>query len=253
MYPLRGNWKHKRTIFNEFDFITIVSDHLPLPLGYKDKYSYTKTLETISISKERIFVSFPDLDGIAHKFGMDSSQYKERIEWIDSHCEKLVDKFLNRHPQGKIVVLSDHGMAKAKESVNLQLERKFGRPDPNRLVYFYDSLYLRIWVQDCSLEKEIINFLQESEIGYVLTEERSFWGLSDPKFGKIIFLLKEGYAFVPNYFGLRLHKAYHGYHPKLESQKCIFLCNGSKIEDEPKYLIEVYNVLRGLIKGSNYG
>ncbi|MCD6571384.1 MAG: alkaline phosphatase family protein, partial [Deltaproteobacteria bacterium] len=237
-------------------FITIVSDYLPLPLGDKAKYSYTKTLEAIGIGKERVFVSFPDLDGIAHKFGIDSSQYKERIEWIDSHCEKLVDRFLSRHPQGRIVILSDHGIANAKESVNFQLERKFGRPDPSKLVYFYDSLYLRVWTRNCSLKKEIVNFLQESKVGYVLTEEeRAFWGLSDSRFGKVIFLLKEGYVFVPNYFGLRLQRAYHGYHPKLESQKGIFLYSGSKIAIEPEYLVDVYNTMKRLIQieGSKCG
>lgn len=248
MYPLQGNWKHK-TIFDEFDFTIIVPDFFPLPIGKKDKYSYIKSLEAMNIGKERIFISFPDLDGIAHNFGLDSPHYKEHIEWIDRNIERMYYRFLNIHPQGKVVILSDHGMATAKESVNLQLERKFGRLNPNKLVHFYDSLYLRVWVQDRSLKEEIIDFFQQSKVGHVLTEkERAFWGLSSPILGEIIFLLKEGYAFVPNYFGLRLQKAYHGYHPSLESQKCIFLYNKTWIENEPKYLIDVYNVLRRLIQ-----
>jgi predicted AlkP superfamily pyrophosphatase or phosphodiesterase len=256
MYPLQSNWKYK-TIFDEFKFTTIVPDHLPLALGSRDKYSYTKAIKAIDIGEnKKIFVSFPDLDGLAHKVGMDSSQYEERIEWIDNHAEKLVEKFINRYPQGRVVILSDHGMANAKEGVNFQLERKFGLPDPSKLVYFYDSLYLRIWAKSRFLKEEIVSFLQQSKVGHILTEEeRAFWGLSSPELGEIIFLLKEGYAFAPNYFGLRLQRAYHGYHPKLESQKCIFLYSGSRILDEPKYLKDVYNALRRLIQieGNKYG
>jgi len=247
-YPLRGNWEYK-TIFDEFGFATIAPDFLPLPSGKKDKYSYTKAKELINQGEEQIFVSFPGLDGVAHKFGMDSSQYKERIGRIDNYSKELVARFLTLHSQGRIVILSDHGMARAKEKVSLQLEKRFGRPDVNRLVYFYDSLYLRIWIQRHSLRKEITDFLQKSKAGNILTrEERAFWGLSDPKLGEIIFLLKEGYAFAPNYFGFRLLRAYHGYHPDLESQKCIFLFNGSGIRKEPRYLIDVYHALRKLIQ-----
>lgn len=252
-YPLRGNWEHK-TIFDEFNFTTVVPDYLPLPLGQKDKYSYAKVLEAIDHGSEKIFVSLPDLDGTAHKFGTDSSQYKERIEWIDSHTEKLAERFLNRYPQGRITILSDHGMANAKEGINFRLERRFGKPDLNKAVYFYDDLYLRIWGQDSSLKRELVDFLQGTKSGYILTpEERAFWGLSNPKLGEIIFLLKEGYAFAPNYFGLHLHCAYHGYHPKLESQKGILLYSGSAIGHEPKYLIDVYNVLRKLIQAERGG
>lgn len=109
-------------------------------------------------------------------------------------------------------------MTNAREGINLRLEKRFGRPNPNKLLYFNDSLYLRIWGEDRSLKREIASFLQESKVGSVLSEEeRRFWGLSDPRLGKIIFLLKEDFDFVPNYFGLRLQQAYHGYHPKLES------------------------------------
>jgi len=243
-YPLKTGWKYK-TLFDNYGFEKIVSDFLPLPLGDKDEYSFSRTLEVIDGGRKNIFVSFPDLDGIAHKFGINSLEYVKRIKNVDMHCKKLAEKFISYYSEGEIIIVSDHGMANATEPINLQLESKFGRVKPGKLVYFYDSLYLRIWVWDLSLKKEIISFLQESKVGNILTErERTFWGLSNSSFGDIIFLLKEGYAFVPNYFGLRLQKAYHGYHPELESQKGIFLHSNDIINDRPGCLLDVYNSLK---------
>lgn len=247
-YLLSGEWGGEN-LLDGFHFQTTLPGLLSLPYGKRDRSSYRRAGDIIRKGGKRIFVFFPDLDGIAHRRGIQSSSYWEKVRWLDEACRRLTEDFLARHPKGKVALLSDHGMAEFEEKVDLGLEEKFGKPDPEKLVYFYDSLYLRVWFPDPSLKEEVRSFLEENKSGFVLSrEERRSFGLADPSLGEIIFLLREGFAFSPNYFGTRLHRAYHGYHPRLKSQKSILLLNGPELKKKPVYSTDVYLALKTLIE-----
>lgn len=85
---------------------------------------------------------------------------------------------------------------------------------------------LRIWTFNPEKKNEIERFLSQQTYGKIITTtERQQYQLTSSKFSDIIFLLDEGLIFSPSFYGRKLPKAMHGYHPTLESQQGVLLFN----------------------------
>jgi hypothetical protein len=176
----------------------------------------------------QLFIGLVDLDGTTHRVGVGSSEYLDEIERLDANISELIEKYLRLYPAGKIAIVSDHGMANVNKSIELIMETQVGQPNQNSYFYIQDSTMLRIWTFDNEKKTEIVRYLDQQPYGKIITvEERSKYQLASPKFGDIIFLLHEGLVFSPSFYGRKLPKAMHGYHPELESQQGVLLFNKS--------------------------
>jgi len=123
-------------------------------------------------------------------------------------------------------------MTPVEKGAELKLEERFGDMSESTYRYFLDSTFLRIWCHDEALREEIKIFLSEESSGEIIDEaERSTYGVTNRDFGDIIFRANEGIMFLPNFFGIRLVKAMHGYDSELKSQKAVFASLGVKKED----------------------
>ncbi|MCX7918586.1 MAG: alkaline phosphatase family protein [bacterium] len=177
-------------------------------------------------SHPRLFIGLVDLDGITHRVGVGTSDYVKAIEELNTNISTLIGKYQKLYPDGKIVVISDHGMTNVTGSVKLIMETEFGNPSPERYFYIQDSTMLRIWTFDNNLRSELEKFLNQQVYGRIITpEERLQYKLTSSKFGNILFLLNEGLVFSPSFYGKKIPKAMHGYHPELESQKGVLFYN----------------------------
>jgi hypothetical protein len=196
-----------------------------------------------------LFVLLGDLDGIAHAQGL-GKRFDTHIRLIDDWVATLVSAFQKHAGEnGHVVVLSDHGMActDRNRAVSLDLRACCGPIGFDRYVPFLDAVMLRVWVRDPNLQAGLVDYLSELECGSLLSEaERRYFGVTNREFGDAIFLLREGFAFYPSFFGAGYPKALHGYHPKLDSQQSYFGYWGSGQITLPTRALEVFPVLRSL-------
>ncbi|MFB3897953.1 MAG: alkaline phosphatase family protein [bacterium] len=174
----------------------------------------------------QLFIGLVDLDGITHGVGVGSPEYLIALERLNANLDKLLNKYTKLFPDGKMIIVSDHGMANVTGSIELILEKEFGRVNPTSYFYIQDSTMLRIWTFTDKKRKEIEQFLDHQPYGKIVTDdERAKYKLTSSKFGDIIFLLNEGLVFSPSFYGRKLPKAMHGYHPELASQQGVLLYN----------------------------
>jgi hypothetical protein len=229
-----SNMKNQPDIFSpEYSISTLFSQNPELfVIKYPDfegpdrDMQMTQSGLTALEKHPQLFIGLVDLDDITHQVGVGSSEYISEIERLNANVFKLIDKYQNLYPEGKIILVSDHGMANVNGSIKLIMEKQFGIPNPNSYFYIQDSTMLRIWTFDNNKRNEMEQYLSQLSYGKIVAAtERLNYQLTSPKFGDIIFLLNEGLVFSPSFYGRKLPKAMHGYHPELESQHGVLLYN----------------------------
>lgn len=175
------------------------------------------------LKNKNIMLSLMELDNISHSYGLWSEKYEEHLQCLDKNISRVCDKFLSENSEGNIFLFSDHGMSPVTRGVSIDLETKFGEMRSDRYLFFLDSTFLRVWSKDKKLYEEILKFLNESKVGHIIKkEEREKYGVTNKAFGDLIFRAEEGIMFQPNFFGIRLVKAMHGYDSELPSQFAVF-------------------------------
>jgi predicted AlkP superfamily pyrophosphatase or phosphodiesterase len=213
-----------------------------------DLVVYKKAIKCLESNEFNSFlISFTKLDEIAHWHGVGSLRYDQKITCLDQWITDLRNKFLAKHRKGKVVVVSDHGMVNVKEGRRIELEKYFGEPSDKTYYYFLDGTISRIWTFESKVKKAMEDYLTNLKIGRIVPPlERKEYGIDSKRFGDIVFLIDEGLMFCPSFWGGKLSKAMHGYHPKLESQKGIFLLSEHEdsIANRMMRGTEVYNFLK---------
>jgi len=214
----------------------------------RDKQIFLEAKKVILENKyDNIFIASGDLDNLTHRHGVGSTEHDAKIRELDSYLEELCQKFQARNQDANIFIISDHGMANVAKSVEINMETYFGSASENNYLYFIDSTMLRVWVFNNVLRKTIEKYLRNFEGGQVIErKERERFGVVSRRFGDIILLLHEGTVFNPSFYGRRLPRAMHGYHPDLESQKGMLLYKGScDFTDETRQrAIDIYKILK---------
>jgi len=227
----------------------VLAEDSELGHGQRDENAYQESKKVVGNSRN-VFISFVDLDYVSHEYGVGSLEYKQKVMKLDAWICNLCRDFERHHEDCNLVILSDHGMANIKRTVAINPEATVGPVSNNTYVYFLDSVILRIWLFDPSLEGRINAYLNQLGCGRILGQrERGDFGLTSSVWGDSILVLDEGYVFSPNFFGLKTPKAMHGYHPSLESQKGLLLYKGRADIDlwRIKRTIDVFGLLCNLL------
>jgi predicted AlkP superfamily pyrophosphatase or phosphodiesterase len=217
----------------------------------RDSQIFFNTMKAFSEGiYDNIFVAFGDLDGVTHEYGVGSEEYNKKVEELDNYLCQMYKEFSSKYPKGSFLIISDHGMANVNESVDINMERKFGRAGEDTYLYFVDSTMLRVWIFDARKKAEIESYLNGLNFGKIVNaEERAVYGIASKKFGNIIFLLNEGVVFNPGFFGRKLPKAMHGYCSELESQKGLVFSN--QILNRTEYATtELFTLLKEMLVSS---
>ncbi|MFX0133325.1 MAG: hypothetical protein ACFFDN_06755 [Candidatus Hodarchaeota archaeon] len=207
-------------IFREFKFYNV---------SKKNEFNLLKSLAGNGVNRNS-FIVINSLDSFGHIYLKMHDEYISFLGKLLSHIESVISKFIKEYGEdGTVVLLSDHGMSRVYNKINLSLEDEFGPQKTDRYLYFLDSLILRIWIFDGALSKELEDFLLSRNFGHLLsTTEREYYGVTNKLFGDLIFILNEGYVFAPNYFGFGVRgviNGMHGYLPDSEMQKGVLLAN----------------------------
>lgn len=199
---------------------------------------------------EGLFLSLPDLDALVHSTGVGSPEFLARIEEYRAWLGELIAAFRRANPDGYVAVVSDHGAANVRGSHDLRVERHFGRPRPDRYMYFLDATLARFWVPDPGLRSEIAAHLGGERHGVLVTEdERSEYGIASRAFGDLIWVADEGLGISPSFLGRGTSKGLHGYHPALASQQAVFL-SSEPLPRAGYRATSVYGELRRAMRGA---
>jgi predicted AlkP superfamily pyrophosphatase or phosphodiesterase len=238
------------SVFTEFPQMRLIP--IPsAPRGERDRQLY-QAGRMAGKDAESLFLPLPDLDGLGHSWGIDGEPYKNHMERLDGWIADLAGRFLLRHRQGHVFVISDHGMVNVTEGLYLDIEERVGRPGDSSYVYFSDANLLRVWVVDESKRASIHTYLEGLGAGRLVTEsERQEYGLASPHFGDFIYVLDEGLAFEPSTFARHKPVGMHGYHPLAPGQQAILVHYGPRWQGaEPRRMRGVYDMMRKALAGA---
>lgn len=208
------------------------------------EHAISKIQEAISEGYKNIFFNTGFADAIGHTCAR-GDKYSEILKpYMEVLCS-VIKEYMRVNPDESVIIVSDHGMSTINNRIDLGLETFFGQQSEDTYIAYSDSAIMCIWCKDKSLLEPITDFLTSKEEGHLLSEdERLFYGVTDRKFGDLIFNLKEGYVFENNWFGKSVKgpgpngEGMHGFWPSLEAKDqlaVIMLINND--ED----LMEVYN------------
>ncbi|MFX1355267.1 MAG: alkaline phosphatase family protein [Promethearchaeota archaeon] len=236
------------TIFSRTNDLTLVLPYEGIK-EKRDERAYFEARTRIQ-THLKLFVAFPDLDSIGHRYRVGSPKYDDRVQELDSWIQALTETFLYRRPDGRVVVLSDHGMANVNRGYQLTIESDIGPARREAYTFFLDSTILRIWIHDEDLRDPMTLYLHCLGVGAILdSETRSRYGLRKKEWGDIIYILDEGIVFHPSFLSSGVPKAMHGYHPELASQKAVLALIGAPFShiSAPHTAVEVAALLSDLL------
>ena len=217
----------------------------------KHKRKIGLIIENAKNEKINIFIFSRCLDEIGHLYGPESNQYKNYTENLFKCLEIILTKVL-KEAKYNVILISDHGMTEIKSYINIlkPLYLEFGYPGEDYIIYC-DSVYLRVWSKYGCLIEKIRRYLSSIEIIKILTEEeRRMYGIRKVKFGNLICVLKEGYAFNPNHFGLIIRKyprGMHGYLDRSDNNTGLILANIKLFNEREIYPWDFYDKLFNLL------
>lgn len=209
----------RRYNFKKFSYI----QYPGLGLRTDDVLYKSLSDELRSRSAPQCIVSFGKLDYLGHFSGPDSEPFYEYLGLLETRVGELMDQFIGIYKNGKVFVMSDHGMGKIDGVARLCLEAQFGRPSVSSYVYFLEGSILRIWITSNNLRREIKAYLREAKCIVLSDEQRLQFGITSPAFGQIIATLPDNLMWVPSFWGALIGKGNHGYLPDFPQQHGIVL------------------------------
>ncbi|MES2696937.1 MAG: alkaline phosphatase family protein, partial [Verrucomicrobiota bacterium] len=172
------------------------------------------------IAKENIdfaFLYWPELDGLMHRVGNDSSEVPQKLRSYEEKIARLLATAREHYEEVRLYVFSDHGMANCDKHLNLKAKiEALGLTSGEDYAVVYDSTMARFWFFNDGARDAIVQVLNTVPEGRTLSDaELTDLGtfFPDRYFGQLIFLLEEGTLIVPSHMGERPIRAMHGYHP----------------------------------------
>jgi hypothetical protein len=205
------------TILTKYDFKVLNASKVNAKAGARDETLIGELKE--SVGKGNVFVLMADLDALAHKAGM-STEFDSHLlkcdKWVESvaaQCEMVGES---------LVILSDHGMKKVKESdsFSVNVEKACGRASSSSYLYFLDATMIRFWIYDESFRVKIESYMNSlEEVFEINKSRRSQLGITKKDFGDLIYFTKEGKYIHPCFLGSSHPLALHGYDPDFLSQE----------------------------------
>lgn len=166
---------------------------------------------------------------IAHMTGTLDVEFHDKLAEYDRCLKNSKDLLDNIYgDEYRFIILGDHGMVDIEKYINInpllhklkvQCNLKIGED----FIYFIDSTALRIWVN----EKE--KLLQcDAVIRDFLKNELDDIHIQNNFYGDLIYMLKPGKVFFPDFFNTKKNKGMHGYTNEICEQKGLCVIIGAE-------------------------
>ncbi len=245
--PLKPGGMNRGT--NIFDFLNArnIPHHVSEPTA--PETANTDAL-VADISSEKIdfaFVYWPELDGLLHFVGNQSSEIPSKLLIYEERLQSVLEIARQHYSDVRLYIFGDHGMANCNEFIDLRsriekLDVRMGRD----YAVVYDSTMARFWFFNDRAREEVTQLLGKIPQGRILPdselqEMRTLF--PDRRFGELIYLVKEGVLIVPSDMGERPLRAMHGYHPEELHSYAALLTNVTDIPDHVSAIPDMYTLM----------
>jgi len=169
-----------------------------------------KRLERLlSLEAEVYSIQIMRMDKTMHKNGKKNSETKFALKETDKLLEDTVKSFLNKNPDGKIVLWSDHGFADINNVVNLE----HYLPIEKNFVHFIAGTTAHFWVEE-NMRKEILDRVSKNDKIKVLTKNLAdkYKIPFNEDYGNLVLFVEKGGYFFPNFYQKNKNQKYKGMH-----------------------------------------
>lgn len=237
-------------IFKGYNVVSQDEGHLTFEATIQKFY------KALDDGNPNIFLNTGFADALGHTVAR-GEKYSARLKPYMDIMHKAIEDYLQKFPDEEVLLVSDHGMSTIEHSVEYPFEEKFGKQGKDSYIVYTDSCFICIWCQDKKLQQKIKDFLSTKYEGHLMTvEERKEARATDPAFGDIIFILREGYCCKDSWFGKGLKERFkskkkndgagmHGFWPEWNAKDqiaSVVLINGKrKLID--RYTYKTANIL----------
>ncbi len=199
-----------------------------------------------------VFVHIPEPDPTGHEHGPDSTVIARLVREIDGETAALCRDLEGLGIKFRLLVHSDHGMARVRKCIDLKTRILKWPLIPGRdFDFFLDSTMARFWVRNEEVGRMLTDLIKEDsfEARLLTPEDREAGGLGglDARFGDLIAVVEEGTLILPNDYQRQPVRGMHGYLDG--SSKGVVAWKGLEIpnEDRSISLLDMFpTVLDGL-------
>lgn len=231
-------------------------------LNFKISLNDEQRLELIQKKISENFQFYPIyvgvLDTIAHIYGPESIERREKLQALDKRLSKFYEDIKFRYPNSKFVFLGDHGMTDVEKYIDLEKEIKIIAKANNLklgkdYLYFLDSTIVRIWYITEKAKRILSNTVTNNPIfrenGAFLNNEtakKERIPFPDRRYGDLLWMANLGVLIFPDFFHLKNpYKGMHGYDVNHHSSKGTCLVESNEIKKiEEIELRDVYRILK---------
>ena len=170
--------------------------------------SFDETMRKFYIALEsgnkNIFLNTGFADALGHIVRR-GDIYSSRLKPYMVEMHKAISSYIARYPEEEVLIVSDHGMSTVEHYVEYPFEEMFGNQGENSYIVYSDSCFICIWCSDKTIQGKIEQYLQTRQEGHLMTmSERVEARATNPNFGDIIYILREGYCCKESWFGADL-------------------------------------------------
>ncbi len=178
-----------------------------LVLNYEDDERRLGRL--LSVDTDIYCIQIMKMDKTMHKHGKNSNNTKFALKETDKLLEKTVDKFLKEHPEGQVVLWSDHGFADIDEVINLEEYL----PEERSFVHFIAGTTAHFWVDELERAKILDKIGKDSRIKVLTKELADKYKIPfNEDYGNLVLFVEKGGYFFPNFYQKTESQKYKGMH-----------------------------------------
>jgi type I phosphodiesterase/nucleotide pyrophosphatase len=194
-------------------------------------------------------------DGEGHDFGPHGPEALDMNRRVDSHIGRISDVFFKNFPEGRFLVIGDHGMLEVKDYIDVDSKifkaaKKAGIRHVKDFDYFLDSTLTRIWFKSPDAEKVFYDcFNNDKDLkskGRILTDELARKFHVPPaggRYGDLRWIANAGVLIFPDFFHYRNPcKGMHGYETHVSGQKGFAIAVGGGIPKRDMEEIDLIDI-----------
>jgi predicted AlkP superfamily pyrophosphatase or phosphodiesterase len=216
------------------------------------RHVYISLLNHIKASKSenKLIITYDDaLDGLGHQFGPCSPKCLNYARALDKVLRVIYHKLKDTFGKNlTFIVFSDHGQCEQFHRVDLLSEfNRKGLKLGDDYLCFVDATLALFWSESGVIEEKILTTLSRNKLGRIIDEDQKrkyHIRFSNKGFGEIIFVLKPGVTFFPNFYSsLRPMKGLHGYLPEDDVQES-FLISNKLLQSSPIHVKDIRELLK---------
>lgn len=205
---------------------------LPFNKGFSYKSRIDETINWFSkLNLDFATLYFDEPDGMGHKYGPNSQNYKDMMKTMDGEIGYLMDglKKAELYDKINIIILSDHGMAEVPSIDNvIPLENYINtlKVDENKSQYYLIS---HIYPTSQDMTQELYyNLSKIPNMKVYLKEEipEDFHYSNSNRIAPIVCLADEGYTISKTRPSTLSKPGFHGYNNSIEAMRTIFIARG---------------------------